>query len=77
MDEAKILSVPLVVTRYPTAHEQIRSNGEGILVEMNPEAIAEGIIQMCDESARMLCTSFSREHDYGNEIEISRFYELL
>lgn len=77
LDEAKILSVPLVVTRYPTAHEQIRSNGEGILVEMNPEAIAEGIIQMCDESARMLCTSFSREHDYGNEIEISRFYELL
>ena len=44
---------------------------------MNPEAIAEGIIQMCDESVRMLCTSFSREHDYGNESEISRFYGLL
>lgn len=43
LDEAKFLAKPIVVTNYPSAEDQIVNNITGIIVEITPTAIADGI----------------------------------
>ena len=45
LDEAKILSKPIVVTNYDTVKDQINDE-EGIIVDMKPQAISKGIIEL-------------------------------
>lgn len=42
LDEAKILAKPIVATAYPTVADQI-SDSDGIIVEIDPVALADGI----------------------------------
>ncbi len=42
LDEAKILGRPIVATAYPTVRDQIH-DGEGIVVDINPIALADGV----------------------------------
>src|SRR5690606_18335813 len=46
VDEAKFACKPIVVTNYPTVNEQITHMHNGIVVEMTPKSLANGIIQM-------------------------------
>nr|WP_223879948.1 glycosyltransferase [Paenibacillus spiritus] len=41
--EAQILGKPVLITRYPTAASQIRNEEDGLIVELSPEGVAEGI----------------------------------
>lgn len=43
LDEAKILGKAIVVTRYPSVTDQIEDGTTGIVVDISPEAVAEGI----------------------------------
>ncbi len=43
LDESKLLCKPIVVTNYPSAKDQIENEKTGIIVDMNPENIADGI----------------------------------
>jgi len=43
LDEAKILRKPMIVTNYPSAHDQIRDGVDGMIVDMNAIGIAKGI----------------------------------
>lgn len=43
LDEAKILNKQIVVTNYDSVEDQISSEDDGIIVEMNGAAIAKGI----------------------------------
>jgi len=43
LDEARILGIPAIVTNYNSAPDQINDGIDGIIVEMNPEAVAQGI----------------------------------
>lgn len=64
LDEAKILAKPILATAYPTVRDQL-TDEEGIVVEMSPEGIAEGISQ-CSEAQRNELTMYLHSHEYGN-----------
>lgn len=74
IDEAKILSKSIVITNYPTVHDQIQKN-EGMIVEITAEGIAEGIIMMLGQ--KDIYTKFLSQVDYGNTQEIMKLYKII
>lgn len=74
LDEAKILGKPIVTTNYSTVYDQVTSN-EGIVVEMNPESIANGIQEMLLNKQKYI--DFLLDNDYGNQSLINSYYDLF
>ena len=78
IDETKILKKPIVVTNYPTVKDQIMDGKEGMIVDMTPEGIADGIIKMAgSEELRMEYVNFLSSKEYGNQKEIDKYLELI
>ena len=78
LDEAKILGVPIIVTDYPTVRDQIIDGSEGIIVPMTPEGIAEGIQSIITSNEKMQSLkSYLTSHEYGNQDEIQKYYNVL
>ena len=78
IDETKILKKPIVVTNYPTVKDQIMGGKEGMIVDMTPEGIADGIIKMAgSEELRMEYVNFLSSQEYGNQKEIDKYLELI
>ena len=78
LDEAKILSKPIVSTNYSTVYDQIKDGDEGIIVEQNAESIAAGIRLLIDDySKRKHLMEYLKSHHYGNEQCISGYYKLF
>ena len=76
--EAQILCKPVIVTDYPTAKSQIRDGVDGVIVPMDNEACAKGIVKVIKN--KELQTSLSHylaSHDYGNEGEVEKIYAML
>jgi glycosyltransferase involved in cell wall biosynthesis len=44
IDEAKLLAKPIIATNFSTVHDQLTHNQNAYIVDMTPEAVAEGII---------------------------------
>ena len=74
LDESKILAKPIVATNYPTVGDQLKPD-EGIVVDMTPEAIAEGIEHMVGVMDTYSRTLSKRE--YGNVREIVKYDDLF
>lgn len=75
--EAQILCKPVVVTHYPTASSQILDGVDGVIVPLEREACAEGMIRFLqDKVLQERITEHLRTHDYGNEVEIEKIYRL-
>ena len=49
LDEAKILCKPIVVTNYPSVGDAIENNKNGLIVDINPQSIAEGILKLYND----------------------------
>ncbi|AIQ11460.1 glycosyltransferase [Paenibacillus durus] len=78
IDEAKILKKPIVVTNFSTARDQIRHGFDGLIVDMNPSAIAAGIEQLiADRGLRARLSDNLGQLELGTEDEIYKFYNLL
>lgn len=78
LDEAKILATPILATNYSTIKDQLIDQKEGIIVDMNPIAIAEGInLLINDNSLYKFIESYLAQHNYGNEEEILKYYSLF
>ena len=76
--EAQILCKPVIVTNYATAGSQIKDNIDGIIVPMDNEGCANGIIEAIRNKALLnLISDYLSTHDYGNESEVEKVYELL
>lgn len=77
LDEAKILAKPIIATDYTTVRDQL-SDDEGMVVEMTPYGIADGIQKML-ESKKMQeqFANYLRNRDYGNTSEMQKFYDIL
>jgi glycosyltransferase involved in cell wall biosynthesis len=78
IDEAKILSKPIVVTNFSTAKDQIRHETDGLIVDMDAESIAAGIIRLIE--SRALRQQLSQQLSgmaLGTEDEINKLYRLL
>lgn len=77
LDEAKILAKPIVATNYTTVRDQL-SDEEGLVVDMTPEGIAEGIQKMLtDSKMREGFVKYLQQRDYGNTDEMEKFYDAL
>lgn len=74
LDEAKILGKPIVSTNYNTVSDQI-TNVEGIVVDMEPESIANGIESMILNMKKY--TEYLLNNDYGNQSMIHKYYDLF
>lgn len=78
LEEAKILSKPIVITHFSTAKEQILDGKTGLIAEMNANSIAEKIEKIYHDNdfKNTLINNLSQEQ-LGNEDEILQFYTLI
>lgn len=78
IDEAKIMHKPIVVTNYSTAMDQIDHGQNGLIVEMDPKAVAEGIQAIIDDvDLRNKLTLQLSKEKLGTESEIDKLYQLI
>ncbi|WP_282937463.1 glycosyltransferase [Paenibacillus sp. RC67] len=78
IDEAKILNKPILVTNFSTAKDQIHDGKDGLIVEMNVDAIVEGIEKLIiDNGLRRNLESNLSKLKLGTEEEIIKFYGLV
>lgn len=76
--EAQILYRPVIVTNYPTAKDQINHGIDGIICELNNKDIADAIHDLSSHTnKREQLSSYLQEHNYGNENEVEKIYELI
>lgn len=78
IDEAKILHKPIVSTNYNTVQDLIQNNINGIITEMNPESLANGIIKIIiDKDLRDKLTDNLRKESNDNTKEIENYIKLI
>lgn len=76
--EARILNRPVVCTNFEACTMQMKNGQNGLVVDMNPEAIADGIEKLLKDKVL-----YDRIHEYlktekkGNTEEIEKFYRLI
>lgn len=77
--EAKILGRPVVSTNFPVVYNQITDGENGIVVEMDPESIATGILRLMEDSAlrQKLMDTVSTEHNTTAETESAKVIKLI
>ena len=76
--EAQILCKPVVITNYATAKSQVIDGVDGVIVPMDNEACAQGILSVINnkELQERLMSHLST-HDYGNKSEVDKIYSLI
>ena len=78
IDEAKILHKPILTTNFTSAKDQIESGINGLIVPLNEESIADGIIELIENTAlRNSFVSNLKKHHYGTESEIKKLYQII
>lgn len=76
--EAQILGKPVVITKYATSASQLEDGVDGVIVPMDNEGCADGIIRLLHDSQRMHQLSANcKARDYSNSNEINKLYGLL
>lgn len=76
--EAQMLCKPVVITDYPTAKSQITSGVDGLIVSLDEVETAKGIADfISDRVLRERIAEYLSSHDYGNESEVEKIYELM
>lgn len=78
LDEAKILNVPIVATAYLTVRDQIAEGQEGLIVPMTGQGIAEGVLQLANDSEQLAAIrSYLSSHEYGNSAEVQKYMDII
>ena len=76
--EAQVLGKPVAVTAYPTAPSQIRNGIDGVIVPLDNEGCAKGLVDFINNRQLQKSVSeYCRTHDYCNEKEVEKIYSLL
>lgn len=75
--EAQILGKPVVVTNYPTASSQIQDGLDGVIVPLDNERCAKGMVAlMADSEKQYRLSAYCLTHDFGNEAEAEKVLVL-
>lgn len=76
--EAQMLYKPVAITRYATSASQLDDGVDGVIVPMDNEGCAKGIVQLLKDSEKMkqLSTACARR-DYTNAGEVEKLYQLI
>lgn len=76
--EAQMLYKPIVVTNYPTASSQIQDGKDGVIVPLNNEGCAKGLVEfILDKQKQEHIIEYLKAHDYGNVGEVEKIYNLI
>ncbi len=78
IEEAKIMTMPILVTNFNTVKDQIEDKKTGLIAEMNPKSIAENLILLIkDRDLRYQLSINLKKEKLGTEQEIVKLYELI
>lgn len=76
--EARMLNIPCVTTNFDVVYAQMIDGDNGLVVEMNAEAVADGIIRLAtDQELYQHIKRFQEREKKGNVEEIEKFYALV
>lgn len=76
--EARMLNIPIVTTRFDAVFTQMINERNGLVVDMNPNAIVDGIIRLIKDAAlRQNIVSYLKTEKKGNIEEVNKFYQLI
>lgn len=78
LDEAKILTTPIVATEYLTVRDQIIEEKEGYITPMTPQGIAQGIQNLLQNREDMASIrAYLSSHHYGNSEEVQKYIDIF
>lgn len=76
--EAQMLNKPVVITNFSTSNSQLNNGVDGLIVPLNNDECAEGIIGLIkDNKLREKLIENTIEFDYSNMSEIKKIYDLI
>uniref|UniRef100_UPI0040481F6E glycosyltransferase n=1 Tax=Mariniflexile sp. TaxID=1979402 RepID=UPI0040481F6E len=76
--EAKILCKPIVATNFEVVYDQIRHEENGLIVDMDPMALANGIEKLAfDKELNKKVIENLKKEDVGTEAEIIKIETIL
>jgi len=76
--EARILNKPVVTTRFDAVYSQMIDGKNGLVVDMNADAVCEGILKLInDTKLRRKIEEYLKSEKKGNTEEIEKFYRLI
>lgn len=76
--EARMLNKPIVSTNFDVVYNQLKNEENGLIVEMNTDAIAEGIVRLWnDVDLKNHIISNLEKEKKGNVEEIEKIYALF
>lgn len=78
ISEAKILAKAILVTNYPTAKSQIDHDIDGVICPSSTEAIAQHIIDLAENPAKISALSeYCQHQNYANNKELQTLYQVI
>lgn len=76
--EAQMLNKPVIITKFATASSQLNDGIDGIIVPMDNEGCAEGIISLINnKKLQEKLIKNTSNTDYSNKDEINKIYRLV
>lgn len=76
--EAQMLCKTVIVTDYPTAQSQIQQGVDGVIVPLDNMECARGIVEVIkNRDLQNKLIAYLQTHDYGNEREVEKIYQLI
>ena len=76
--EAQMLNKPVIITNFATSSSQLKNGIDGIIVPMDNEGCAKGIISVINDINLInRLIDGTKENDYSNRREIDKIYNLI
>ncbi|MBS4220178.1 glycosyltransferase [Bacillus sp. FJAT-49711] len=76
--EARMLNIPVVTTRFDSVYNQMIDEKNGLVVDMNADAVCNGIMRLIKNSElTQSIISYLKTEKKGNVEEIEKVYELI
>lgn len=76
--EAQMLNKPVIITRYDTSASQLTDGYDGVIVGMDNEGCANGIVEFIkNKDLQETIINNLKENDYSNSSEINKIYSLI
>ncbi|MFY0781258.1 glycosyltransferase [Peribacillus simplex] len=76
--EARMLNIPVVTTNFDAVYNQMVNKKNGLVVDMNAEAVSEGIATLIrDLTLKESIVNYLKTEKKGNIEEIEKIYKLI
>jgi glycosyltransferase involved in cell wall biosynthesis len=76
--EARLLNIPVVTTRFDAVYNQMVDGKNGLVVDMDAEAVRDGILKLInDKQLRDEIVQYLQSEKKGNVEELNKFYQLI